>query len=176
MTLDVEAWQRHARRLWPVAFVLLVIGAGVGVGAAPMLLVLAAGFLAIGLVLFWSSLTGFTSEEPFTLEEALDLARPTRAEEHKRAVLRALKDLEYERSIGKISEQDYQVLWTRYRAEAKQLLSRLDESEPELRHKVEARVGEYLAHHPTEAESGTASASAAARERARDPRQQKESS
>jgi len=176
MTLDLEAWQRQARRFWPLAFLLLVIGAGVGMGAAPMLLVVAAGFFVMGLMLFWSSLTGFTSEEPFTLEEALDLARPTRAEEHKRAVLRALKDLEYERSIGKISEQDYQALWTRYRAEAKQLLSRLDESEPELRHKVEERVGEYLGRHPTKSASGTQSDFESARKQAPASRRQKESS
>jgi hypothetical protein len=61
-------------------------------------------------------------------------------EEQKRAVLRALKDLEYERSVGKISEEDYHEYSVRYRAEAKRLIRDLDESLAEARKQVEREV------------------------------------
>jgi hypothetical protein len=43
-------------------------------------------------------------------------------------VLRALKDLEYERSVGKIDEQDFMELSEKYRAEARMLLQLVDEN------------------------------------------------
>src|SRR5262249_33242273 len=65
-------------------------------------------------------------------------------EEQKRAVLRALKDLEFERSVGKISEEDYRVLVGQYRAEAKRLLRMLEEDVQPAREAVEALVAKRL--------------------------------
>jgi hypothetical protein len=62
-----------------------------------------------------------------SLDEALGLGAPSAEEEQKRSLLRALKDLEYERSVGKISEQDYQEFSARYRAEAKRIILQLDD-------------------------------------------------
>src|SRR5882672_8194898 len=104
----------------------LVVGTTLGLG--PALLVLAGGMLLGVVLLFWSSLGRLTGESPLSLEEAIGLGAPSPEEERKRSVLRALKDLEYERSVGKISDQDFAELSARYRADAKALL-RLIEAE-----------------------------------------------
>lgn len=97
-----------------------VLGFGLG------LLVAAGGTLLIVIGLLWASLQGLTENSPLSLEEALSLGAPSAEEEKKRAVLRTLKDLDYERGVGKISEEDYRQLSTRYRAEARDLLRALD--------------------------------------------------
>ena len=74
---------------------------------------------------------GLAGESPLTLEEALTLGAPSAEEEQKRVLLRALNDLKYERSVGKISEDDYAELSQRYREQAKQLMQQLEgEHEP----------------------------------------------
>jgi hypothetical protein len=78
-----------------------------------------------------------TGESQLSLEEALGFAAPSAEEEQKRSVLRALKDLEFERGVGKISEEDYTELSERYRAEAKRLMRSLDEHSLPEREKVE---------------------------------------
>jgi hypothetical protein len=95
---------------------------GLGLG----LLVFGGTVLVGSVFLFWNSLNSLTADTPLTLEDALSLGAPSAEEEQKRAVLRALKDLEYERDIGKINAADYAQLAERYRAEAKVLLQRLD--------------------------------------------------
>src|SRR5689334_2162947 len=87
-----------------------VVGAlaiGVAVGLGPAFLVLAGGVLLGAVMLLWSSLGRLTGETPLTFDEAIGLAAPSAEEERKRSVVRALKDLDYERSVGKISEEDY---------------------------------------------------------------------
>lgn len=120
--LQPSTWRWIAALL--VMLLAAVGGAQLGLGAA--LLVLAAGTLLGGVLIFWSSLQGLAGDTPLTLDEAMSLAAPSAEEEQKQAVLRALKDLEYERSVGKISEEDYQELSRRYRAEAKALLLMVD--------------------------------------------------
>jgi hypothetical protein len=60
-------------------------------------------------------------------------------------VLRALKDLEFERSVGKISDDDYQQLLVAYRAEAKRLLRAIDESAEASRKRAAEIADAYLA-------------------------------
>ena len=123
---------------------LTAISAGRIFGVGTGLLVVAGGVLLAVITLFWQSLQNLTGETQLSLEEALSLAAPTAAEEQKRAVLRALKDLEYERSVGKISEGDYLELSSNYRAEAKRLIASLDDAlEPKLKRaerRLEARL------------------------------------
>lgn len=47
-------------------------------------------------------------------------------EDEKNALLRALKDLEYEHEVGKIDDEDYARLERAYRARAKEVLGELD--------------------------------------------------
>ena len=92
-----------------------------------------------------SSVQSLSGDSPLTLDEALTLGQPSVEEEQKRAVLRALKDLDYERSVGKISDQDYHELSARYREEAKRLIERVDESLTPARERAEKLLAERVA-------------------------------
>lgn len=142
--IDVERILGDATSWVAPATVALAIGVGVVIGFGPAFLVLAGGTLLGAVMLFWSSLGRLTGESPLTLDEAIGLAAPSAEEERKRAVFRALKDLDYERSVGKISEEDYGELSTRYRTEAKELLRSLEAGLLPLREKAEKRLGERL--------------------------------
>jgi hypothetical protein len=119
-----------------------VVGASVGLG--PALLVIAAGMLVAAIAGLWSSLGRLTGESPLTLEEAVGLGAPSPEEERKRSILRALKDLEYERSVGKISDADFAELTQRYRAEAKTLLQMIAAEDAPRRKKAEAQLAARL--------------------------------
>lgn len=121
----------------------IVIGLLAGLELA--VLTLAGTALLFVIWLMWLSLQSLAGETPITLDEAMGLAAPSAEEERKRSVLRALKDLEYERSVGKISEQDYVELSTRYREEAKNLMRQLQEGNSQDRAQVERVVAERLA-------------------------------
>jgi hypothetical protein len=85
----------------------------------------------------------------------MTLGAPTAEEEQKRALLRALKDLEYERSVGKITPDDYQELATRYRAEAIALMQKLDEHLAPARARAEKLLQQRFAKAEAESESET---------------------
>lgn len=133
------------RRSSPVLVVVLVIASGALFGIEIAFLVLAGSALAAVIALLWSSVQSLTGESPLTFEEALSMGAPSAEEEQKRAVLRALKDLEYERSVGKITAEDYKLYSARYRAEAKRLMQAVDESLSPARQQVEALLRERLA-------------------------------
>lgn len=59
-------------------------------------------------------------------------------------MLRALKDLEYERNVGKIGQADYLELSTRYREEARRLLRELNDAELPARARVEKLLARRL--------------------------------
>jgi len=124
----------------PLATVVCAAVAGFARGAPAVLLVLTGGMLVAVIAIFWASIRTLVGETPLSGADAYALGAPRAAEEQKRAVLRALKDLEFERSVGKISEDDYQGLVARYRAEAKWLLRSIDEDAGPERDKVETLV------------------------------------
>lgn len=97
-------------------------------GTPPVFLFLAAVTLLLAIFFVWSSLEIGRDKKKMSFEEALSFAMPTLAEEQKVAILRALKDLEYEREVGKISEEDYRVALEDYRARAKASIALADES------------------------------------------------
>ncbi len=122
-----------------------MLGAWSFFGFAPALIALAAGAFLLGITLLWGSVQSLTGETPLSLEEALTLGAPSAEEEQKRSLLRALKDLEYERSVGKITPEDYQELSARYRAEAKRLMQDIDQSLGPARERAEKLLRERLA-------------------------------
>lgn len=129
----------------PAATVAIAIAAGAIQGPAAAVLVLAGGALVAVIAIFWSSVRTLVGEAPLAGADAYALAAPRAEEEQKRAVLRALKDLEFERSVGKISEEDFTALTAKYRAEAKRLLKALDEEAQPRRELVEALIQRRLA-------------------------------
>jgi hypothetical protein len=141
----LEAGAPWVGRAAGLAVLITAVVAGNIYGLGTGLLVAAGGVLLLAIALFWSSLQNLTGETGLSLEEALHLAAPTAEEEQKRAVLRALKDLEYERSVGKISEQDYRELSERYRGDAKRLIVALDSGLDGRRDRAERLVAKRLA-------------------------------
>jgi len=131
--------------LLPATTIVTAAVAGAVVGIEVSLLVIAGGALVGVIALLWSSVQSLTGESPLSLEEALSLGAPSVEEEQKRAVLRALKDLEFERGVGKISQEDYVELSTRYRAEARRLMQMLDAGSEKERATIERLVAERLA-------------------------------
>lgn len=125
-------------------FAATAIYAGLKFGAPGVVLVLVAASLIGVIAAFWSSLRALIGETKLTGADAFALGAPRAEEEQKRAVLRALKDLEFERSVGKISEDDYRVLVSQYRAEAKKLLRQIDKGSEEQRRRAAELVGGYL--------------------------------
>jgi hypothetical protein len=106
--------------------------------------VAAAGVLTGVITLMWSSVQSLTGGTSLGFEEALGMGAPSKVEEQKRAVLRALKDLDFERGVGKISPEDYAELSAKYRAEAKRLMRTLDEALEPAREKVEQQLKQRL--------------------------------
>ncbi len=135
---------RSLRLTAPLAGVLVSIVVGIAVGIEIAILVLAGVVLLTVIFILWNSVQALTGESELSLEEALSLAAPTAEEEQKRAVLRTLKDLEYERSVGKISEEDYKELLASYRARAKRLIQAVDEGNEQARREAERLVNKRL--------------------------------
>src|SRR6185369_1124529 len=124
----------------PLVTLLAAIIAGTLYGVQLVVLILAGGALLVVIWLLWSSVQALTGGSELTFEEAFSMGTRSAEEEQKRAVLRALKDLEYERSVGKISDDDYQEYAARYRAEAKRLIQGLEENLAEGRKQVEVEL------------------------------------
>jgi ribosomal protein L40E len=131
----------------PGATLISAIGVGIGFGVGPGILVLAAGALVGVIGLLWASLRTLGGDAP--LAEGLVAATAMRekvsnAGERKRRVLRALKDLELEHSVGKIDDDDYAEISARYREQAKEILREMDVEIEPLRSKAEALARAHL--------------------------------
>jgi hypothetical protein len=131
----------------PVASIVgaLVVGFVSSVGSA--LLVLASGALLGTIALLWASVRTLSGDAPLPSDlEAMAAQRhgiDARAE-HKRRVLRALKDLESEHAIGKIDDADYDSFVARYREEAKAVMREMDLQVAPVREQAEQLAREYL--------------------------------
>ena len=90
------------------AFVLGSLTLAFRVAGLPAAFLVGAAFvLTLVISLLWASLSALDQDRELSFDEAFHLAQPTAAEEQKRAVLRALNDLKYELSVGKISQEDF---------------------------------------------------------------------
>lgn len=127
-----------------------IVGLGVAVyagflyGAPGVVLTLAAVSLVLVIASFWTSIRMLIGETKLSAADAYAIGAQHTELEQKRAVLRALKDLEFERAVGKISEEDYRHLVARFRAEAKSLLQVIDEKSKAKRERAEKVVGAHL--------------------------------
>jgi small-conductance mechanosensitive channel len=132
------------RKVVPGLWLMAVLVAGFVSGVELAFLVAAAGVLTGVITLMWSSVQSLTGGTSLGFEEALGMGAPSKVEEQKRAVLRALKDLDFERGVGKISPEDYAELSAKYRAEAKRLMQSLDETLEPARQRVERQLKQRL--------------------------------
>lgn len=140
----VSQWATKTKPFLPLVVVVAAAILGFIRGPGAAVLGLAAGAILIAISAFWRSLRILSGEE-LVEEETSTLATPAAAVEQKRAVLRALKDLEYERGLGKVSDEDYQLLSARYRAEAKKLLKDIDDRLGPARRQAEELIAKELA-------------------------------
>jgi len=140
---------RLVSRALPAATVAIALVVSLVVGLGPTLLVLAAGTLIGTIALLWSSLRTLSGEAPlaesFAFAPTRTANRSVEADERKRTLLRALKDLELEHAVGKIDDEDYAALTSRFRSEAKALMRQMDGATEPLRARAEALAREYLA-------------------------------
>jgi hypothetical protein len=132
----------------PVVCVVAAVGVGIAASVGSALLVLACGALLGTIALLWASLRTLSGDAPLPADlEALAAAhREVDAlGEQKRRVLRALKDLEGERALGKIDEADYEAIAMRYREEAKALMREMDRNVAPALAEAERIARDYLA-------------------------------
>jgi ribosomal protein L40E len=142
---DRALQMRLVRWAPPIVTLTVAVILGTLYGVQLVVLTLAAGALLLVIALLWNSVQALAGESELSFEEAFSMGARSAEEEQKRAVLRALKDLDYERSVGKISEEDYHEYSARYRAEAKRLIRDLDENLAEARKQVERELERRVA-------------------------------
>ena len=130
MPLTTDTHAPPTRRMVALAALAAVAGAvvvGTLRGAASAVLWLAFAALAAAVMLFWETLRlALDPQAPGDPTDDDEAAATEALSARKRSALRALKELEFERSLGRISEEDFQGLSTRYRAEARDAMAALD--------------------------------------------------
>jgi hypothetical protein len=141
----VRALTERSPWLLPLAVVVGAATLGALRGASAAILTLAGGTLLGVIMLLWKALQVLVGDAPLSLESALDLSASGGAQEQKQAILRALKDLDHERGLGKLSDEDYRDLAARYRAEAKALLRSIDDNLGPARERAERLIESHLA-------------------------------
>lgn len=111
-----------------VAVLVLLASTGEGLSLPALFMALAAVMLVLGLAAFWQSLRAVFGGGP-EADAATGGVLPERTAllEEKQTLLRAIKDIAFEREVGKISEEDFARLDRAYRRRAKEVLKQLDQ-------------------------------------------------
>jgi hypothetical protein len=131
----------------PILTVTFALAAGAWLGPAIATLVLAAGMLLGVIALFWASIRVLSGDAALSPElEALDATAHAvdALSSRKRMLVRALKDLDNERALGKLEEEDHEQLSTTYRGELKEVMKRIDASLEPHRSKAEDAARAHL--------------------------------
>jgi ribosomal protein L40E len=146
-TLDEGDLGRWLARGLPVVTLVGAVVVGIMTSLGPALLVVAGGALLGVIAFFWASLRtlGGESRLPRDLVVHARVAALDDIAERKKAVLRALKDLEHEHAVGKIDDEDFAELTAYYRAEAKAILREMDDVVGPVMTKAEALAQAHLA-------------------------------
>jgi hypothetical protein len=108
-------------------------------------IVLAALALLVAMSFLWASLRALLGgTEQHDMIQSQAMRRRADLLDEKDAVLRSLKDLEFERQVGKISEADFQRLDDECRVRAKRILKELDDDLKDHRKKAQALLKKEL--------------------------------
>lgn len=159
---------RLARRLsygLPIATAIGAISVALFASAGPAFLVLAGGAVLATIAALWASLRTLLGDAPLDPMMLVPMAQAGTSNvlERKQRVLRALKDLENERAVGRLDEDDYALLETQYRADAKLVLREIDAAvEPNLE-RAEELARKHLERNGLGPESADAEPAAGAR-------------
>jgi hypothetical protein len=131
----------------PIATVLLAFIVLVVFNLALAILVLAAGALLGTIALLWASLRVLSGDAALPPElEALDATAHgvDALASRKKMLLRALKDLDNERALGKLDESDHDEIAASYREELKDVLRKIEASLAPYRARAEDLALEHL--------------------------------
>jgi hypothetical protein len=112
-------------------------------------IVLSAGGLLFAISFVWASLRGLLGGA-HEAHVSQSLAARGRADllSEKAAVLRSLKDLEFEREVGKLSDDDFHRLEAEFRLRAKRIIKQLEDELREHREKAEKLLARELESEP----------------------------
>jgi len=140
---------------WGIPAATLAVAAVVGIAFsfATALLVCVGGALVGVIAILWSSLRVLSGDAPLPPElEELDRSAHNvdALAGRKKMLIRAIKDLENERDLGKLDDTDFEQLSSTYRAELKELLKRIDATLEPHRAKAEEVARAHLEKKPTE--------------------------
>jgi hypothetical protein len=126
-----DRWAGVSRAAPWIGGAVLVVGAvitGLRVGVPAAVLWFGFAALAGAVLLFWEALRSVVDPEA-TADEADRAAvagEMADLEARKRGAVKALKDLEFEHSIGRMSDEDYNALREKYRGEARAAMEAID--------------------------------------------------
>jgi hypothetical protein len=110
-------------------------------------IVLSVGGLLFAVSFLWASLRGlFGGDTDAAISESKAMRSRHELLDEKEAVLKSIKDLEFEHEVGKLSDEDFQKLQAETRARAKLILKQLDEDVREHRQKAEKLLEGELGH------------------------------
>jgi uncharacterized membrane protein len=165
MTATEDAERKLGRAVaygLPLAGIVAAVLAGVTASVGSAILVLASTALLSTIALLWASLRTLSGDAP--LPSALEAHAVRREEvdalsEKKRRVLRALKDLENERSLGKIDAADYADVAGTYREEAKSVMRAMEAEVAPALEEAERVARDYLKRNGTNLAPPTATPS-----------------
>ncbi len=102
--------------------------------------------LLIAMSCMWLSLRALLGGEGMRwVEQSKAAQRRSEWLQEKEAVLRSLKDLEFERDVGKLSEEDYERLHGQFRGRAKQIMRKLDDDLKEHRDQAQRLISKARA-------------------------------
>ena len=116
----------------------------------------AAGAAAAG---FYRMLAPLATDDPLLYTEPLSERTRAALEREKALTLRSIKELEFDRAMGKVSEKDFEEMAGRLRTRAIALIKELDTENAGYRSVIERELGARLAasqESPTQAAAATA--------------------
>ena len=142
MSDALDRANKHVALIALAVVVAVAVPVGLLKGAPTVVLWLGFSLLAGAVLLFWETLRLLLDpSQPGDAAEGDDDGAALGAlEERKRAALQALRDLEFERSIGRLGEEDHKALEARYREEARAAMRAIDEGIGPWRARAEAML------------------------------------
>lgn len=149
-------------RAWQFFVVLGLVGATIAVWREPrftrpehlILLSLAMVLAAVAAGAFYRTLLPLYSPERIVGDSRRAARQREALEREKRLVLRSIKELEFDRAMGKVADADFEEMVTRLRQRAVGLMQRIEAADAGL----QARIAKDLAETPAVVRATTSSA------------------
>jgi hypothetical protein len=150
MSDALDRANKHVALIALAAVVAVAVPIGMVKGAPAVVLWIGFALLAGAVLLFWETLRLLLDpSQPGDAAEGDDDGAALGAlEERKRAAMQALRDLEFERSIGRLGEEDHKALEARYREEARAAMRAIDEGIGPWRARAEAMLAKAESAEP----------------------------